>query len=102
MIRVRFTEKRLTVLGHAGYAPRGRDIVCAAASALVYALIGTLEDRDNVAELVIRPGTVTVAAREDDPAFTVVRRGLEQLAARYPGYVRISEALPAAATAREA
>lgn len=89
MIRVRFTHNRLTLLGHAGYAEKGQDIVCAAASALVYALIGTLEDKDNVAELVIRPGNVTVAARADDPAFAVVRRGLEQLAARYSGYVRV-------------
>ena len=91
MIRVRFTEKRLTLLGHAGYAEKGQDIVCAAASALVYALIGALEEQDNVAELVIRPGHVTVAAKEEDPAFRVVRRGLEQLAARYSGYVAVEE-----------
>lgn len=91
MIRARFTGNRLTLLGHAGYAERGRDIVCAAASALVYALIGALEDQDNVSELVIRPGTVTVAARRDDPAFAVVRRGLEQLAGRYPDYVRVED-----------
>ena len=42
MIRVRFEENRLTVCGHAGYAARGEDIVCAAVSALVYALIGDL------------------------------------------------------------
>ena len=91
MIRARFTHNRLTLLGHAGYAEKGQDIVCAAASALVYALIGTLEDADNVAELVIRPGTVTVAAKKDDPAFTVVRRGLAQLAGRYPGYVAVEQ-----------
>ena len=91
MISVRFTHNRLTLLGHAGYAERGQDIVCAAASALVYALVGALEDKDNVAELVIRPGNVTVAAKEDDPAFAVVRRGLEQLAGRYPGYVAVED-----------
>ena len=92
MIRAIFTENRLTVLGHAGYAPRGQDVVCAAASALVYALAGTLEDADNVSELVIRPGYVTVAARRADPAFDLVRRGLEQLAGRYPRHVRVETA----------
>ena len=89
MIRVRFTNKRLTVLGHADYAPVGQDIVCAAASALVYALIGALEESGNVSELVIRPGHVTVAAREEDPAFRLVRRGMTQLAGRYPDHVRV-------------
>ena len=31
----RFGENRVTLRGHADYAPRGEDIVCAAASALV-------------------------------------------------------------------
>lgn len=62
MIRVRFEENRLTVCGHAGYAARGEDIVCAAVSALVYALIGDLQERGLVRELVIRPGYVMLCA----------------------------------------
>lgn len=42
MIRAVFGRDRVTVTGHAGYAPKGQDIVCAAASALVFALIGSL------------------------------------------------------------
>ena len=42
MIRAVFGRDRVTVMGHAGYAPKGQDIVCAAASALVFALIGSL------------------------------------------------------------
>lgn len=42
MIEVRAGERRLVVQGHAGYGPEGQDIVCAAASALVYALAETL------------------------------------------------------------
>lgn len=37
MIRAVFGRDRVTVMGHAGYAPKGQDIVCAAASALVFA-----------------------------------------------------------------
>lgn len=36
----------LTVEGHAGYAPRGQDIVCAAESVLVQALAGALTRLD--------------------------------------------------------
>ena len=56
MIRAVFGRDRVTVMGHAGYAPKGQDIVCAAVSALVYALIGDLQERGLVRELVIRPG----------------------------------------------
>ena len=45
MICAVFGENRVTLRGHAGYAPPGEDIVCAAASALVFALIGVLEEK---------------------------------------------------------
>ena len=38
MIRVTAEPGRLTLEGHAGYAPAGQDIVCAAVSALMLAL----------------------------------------------------------------
>ena len=89
MIRVVFTDRRMTVQGHAGYAEKGKDVVCAAVSALVYALIATLEETGNMRESVIRPGYATVAAKEADRAFDVVRGGLGQIAARYPACVVI-------------
>ena len=89
MIRVVFTDRRVTVQGHAGYAPKGQDVVCAAVSALVYALIATLKETENIRETVIRPGYATVAAKERDRAFDVVRGGLAQIAARYPNCVSL-------------
>ena len=84
MIRAVFGRDRVTVMGHAGYAPKGQDIVCAAASALVFALIGSLRQE------VIRPGYVTAAAkgpcREE---LELVRCGLAQLAAQYPQCVEV-------------
>ena len=88
MIRVRCGEDRVTLLGHAQYAPKGQDVVCAAASALVYALIGTLRQQGQLRELVIRPGYVTVAAEGDcAAALALVRCGLGQLAGAYPACV---------------
>ena len=89
MIRAKFTQNRLTVEGHAGYAPKGQDIVCAAVSALVYALIGTLEETENVAEMVLRPGYAAVEAKKKTAAFDLVRCGLTQLADRYPDFVQV-------------
>lgn len=89
MIRVAFTDKRVTVQGHADYAEKGKDVVCAAVSALVYALIATLEETGNIRETVVRSGYATVAAKEQDRAFDVVRGGISQIAARYPTCVAV-------------
>lgn len=90
MIRVVLGERRLTMLGHADYAPRGQDIVCAAASALVFALIGALQEREQLRELIIKPGYVTVAATEDcREQWQLIRCGLQQLAGQYPACVRL-------------
>ena len=91
MIQAAFGDNTLTVEGHAGFAPAGQDIVCAAVSALVYALMGTLEQKDNIAALECRKGYVRVRARRDDPAFDVVRCGLGQLAGKFGEYVRVEE-----------
>ena len=83
MICAVFGENRMTLRGHADYAPKGEDIVCAAASALVFALIGARE-------LVVRPGLVTVAAEGDCRAeWQLIRCGLGQLAGKYPACVRL-------------
>ena len=80
MICAVFGDNRVTLRGHADYAPRGEDIVCAAASALVFALIGALEEKGQLKELVIRPGLVTVAAEGDCRAeWQVIRYGLENI-----------------------
>lgn len=89
MIRIIFTDRRVTVQGHAGYGEKGKDVVRAAVSALVYALIATLEETGNIRESVVRPGYATVAAEKEDRAFDVVRGGLGQIAARYPAYVTV-------------
>ena len=91
MICAVFGENRVTLRGHARYAPPGEDIVCAAASALVFALIGALEEKGLLRELVVRPGFVTVAAEGDCQAeWQLIRCGLGQLAGKYPACVRLA------------
>ena len=90
MIHVVYGADRVTVRGHAGFAPRGSDIVCAAASALVYAFVGALEAKNCLREVTVKPGLVSVAAREGCGAeFAMLRCGLSQLAGKYPKCVRI-------------
>lgn len=91
MIRVRAGERRITVSGHAGYAPAGQDIVCAAVSALTYALAGYLEETGQAARADIRRGYADIEGAEGcGTAFALVRCGMEQLAAAYPGCVEMT------------
>ena len=92
MIRVRMGPDRLRILGHAGYGRRGEDIVCAAVSALAYALIGVLQEQEKIRELTVRPGYIEVAAAGSFPgAMELVRCGIGQLAHQYPQYVMMEE-----------
>ena len=92
MIHVTFYQNILIVQGHANYAPKGKDIVCAAVSTLVNALTGTLEVAGNLYKAILTPGFAYVESRKDDPAFDVVRCGLWQLAKKYPEHVSVDKA----------
>lgn len=90
MIRVVWTRDRVTLQGHAENAPRGEDTVCAAVSALVFALAGALEESGALRELVLRPGYAMVWAQEGcEGQLSVLRCGLAQLAGKYPQCVQV-------------
>ena len=79
----------LTVRGHAGYGEYGKDIVCAAASALVYALAERLRETGRLEEFRCGPGYAEVTGAGDcEREFALVRCGMELLAVRYPRCVR--------------
>ena len=66
--------------GHAGYAARGQDIVCAAVSALY----GTLALQDGVATA----GNRAVSrSRAGEQAMAMIWRGVKALAEQYPRHI---------------
>lgn len=93
MIEARFEtqgESRiLTLRGHATGSPA----VCAAASAVVYALAGWLRQyRADDLEFRLAPGDAWVLCRGDpaaDTAFQIALTGLAQLGAGYPRHLRL-------------
>ncbi|QUO37943.1 ribosomal-processing cysteine protease Prp [Dysosmobacter sp. Marseille-Q4140] len=85
----------LRIEGHAGYAPEGQDIVCAAVSALALSLHGWLAAHPEICLWASRdsggsarflfhrtPGSRAV--------YEMLSAGLSSIAAEYPEYVRIS------------
>lgn len=92
----------LSMAGHAGAAPKGQDIVCAAATMLMYTIAQAALDMGSLGELE-RPPTVMLDDGDAGVAFRpkaeamekgrlvldVIRRGLEVLGKRYPENVAI-------------
>ena len=108
MTRIRYRELNNGCLfsceGHAGYAPRGGDIVCAGISALCTALLRRLEEMSltgmvRIARCDVTDGALElrVETDEDDKmsalllndTFAVVLAGLSALEEEYEDYVEI-------------
>lgn len=93
----------LTVVGHAGQAPAGQDIVCAGVSALVGSLAKMLQqNRDQCQRLGILLeqgcGRITVQPSSEFEegcrrAFETVLCGLEQIVEQYPSYIRLEKVM---------
>jgi len=87
------------VRGHAGLAPRGRDIVCAAVSALTQAAVAGLEDHLGLRpRVVIGPGYLECElppGEEEDPRAQAILAtmllGLRGVAEGQPGRVQVRE-----------
>ena len=85
----------LTVHGHANYADKGKDIVCAGVSALVQALIGWIEEHPEYADMVSideihNEVLIDCTGGEDVKAvFLMAAIGIEQIANVYPDHVQI-------------
>jgi hypothetical protein len=93
---------RLEVTGHANYAEAGKDIVCAGASALVYALGQTLEEAEARGRCECkckdRGGIITIWANptmgsvsEIKAYFRMCITGLRMLEEQHTGYVSVKE-----------
>lgn len=85
-------EFTITLLGHAGYAEKGSDIVCSAISALIQTLVAHMDDVADSYEDDVQEGYVYLHAKgyEACMAFRTVMTGLRLLEENYPDYVTIS------------
>lgn len=91
--------RRLEVFGHAGYAPRGQDIVCAGASMLMETLVYVLADCDEAEccaynELTGPRVSVKLTGSifpTDLTAMEFAKTGLALLAERYPANIHYED-----------
>lgn len=89
MICVRFEGRSVTVEGHAGYAPQGQDIVCAAVSALVYVQALLLQEAGALEDLVTADGFAELKLCRSVRC-RVLELGLRWLSETYPRYVQVT------------
>ncbi len=81
MICIRITKGEdgleLSAHGHAGYAPRGQDVVCAGVSALLYGFIAYLEGLAPIATAGVLEGdTLGWTAKDEDGILSIQTRGM--------------------------
>lgn len=97
MIVVTENTGKIIIEGHAGYAPHGQDIVCAAVSALTQVFIASVSKltTDNInastaaGKAVIEYGTLTEGAQLLLRSFFL---GVQMIAEEYPNNVKIVQA----------
>lgn len=100
-ITIRYDEWfDIQIEGHAGYAEKGKDIVCAAVSTLYQTMVQTIQTRsygnlnhirsnDGFEHIIIRDIT-----QEGFGAIMAFITGCEEIATAYPDYVSVDDKLP--------
>lgn len=94
MIEINHENGRITISGHAGYAENGKDIVCAAVSALTETFIASVEELTaDELKAVTEPGNAIIEYKELSKRATVLLSsffiGLNMIAATYPDHIKI-------------
>lgn len=87
-------SNRITVSGHAGYAPHGQDIVCAAVSTLVQAFclsVDKLTPDEIIADF--KPGSAAIEygnlSESGQLLVSSLFVGIKMIADEFPDYVRL-------------
>ena len=87
MIRAEAGGHSLRIWGHAGSGEPGRDLICAAVSALTLTLAANVEGKEK-AEIILHPGNSRISCTPDAAeVFDCICMGFDLLARRFPEYV---------------
>lgn len=97
MITITKLDDNIHVVGHANYAPCGKDIVCAGVSTLVQNLIQSIEMlTSDTIKYDMKPGEVHINFEKSlsKQALILIDSfyiGVQAIAREYPNYVKIEE-----------
>lgn len=94
MINIKCDQYEIAIQGHAGYAPHGQDIVCAAISTLTQVFVTSIDGltTDKI-KAVISPGNAVVEygnlTEQGKLLLDSFLLGINMICESYPTYVRI-------------
>lgn len=98
MIKVTRKDYTLAVDGHAGFAEKGHDIVCAAASILFFSLYNSIAERDIAYSSGTTGDHIEITAMppkeftlDTDVVFETICTGYRMLAEEYPEHVTFTD-----------
>lgn len=96
MIFISRTETGISIRGHANYAERGKDIVCAGISTLVQSLIQSIEElTTDTIQYSMQPGTVDIKhgnlSEQAQLLMDSFFVGVNLIADEYPENVRVTK-----------
>ena len=84
--------EKFSVEGHAGYSAKGKDIVCAAISALTIATVNALQSRFTV-DMTESEGFISCSIRKPDMASNLLtmafKEGVKAISEQYEDYVKL-------------
>ena len=90
MITVNILKNKVIIKGHAGYGPKGQDIVCSAVSSLFYALKGYLEKRGCLKGFKAESGNAVIAfTNEGKDGLLMFTEGANVIEETYPDFVKV-------------
>lgn len=94
MINITIEQGKITASGHAGYAPKGQDIVCAAFSVLSLTLERAVDTLiDDEIEINLESGKMKAQWRQISPKGQLLIdayiEGVKALAQNYPEYITV-------------
>lgn len=95
MIVVTIEPNEVNIRGHSGYAESGKDIVCAAVSALLQTTIKSVHDlTEDQIEYNLSPGNANIVYEDlSERAKTLIDSffiGICLIAEEYPDYIRVA------------
>ena len=97
MIEVSHTGGQIIISGHAGYAPKGGDIVCEAVTALTQTYVQSIEYlTDDKLRYSLAPGYACIADPHSPEGFLLMQSfllGLDMLSHAYPDNIKIEGSL---------
>lgn len=93
MVQVEWNHQKIKISGHANFAPKGEDIVCAGVSSIIYGALNWFDPQTIKVDIDNRTSTINLEVIDDftknKSYLELIIKQLEALEANYQEYIKI-------------